>query len=176
MTLTLPARAMAARRARYSTASSPNTSMPFRHTQRRHDESRAVQRRLRSRRDQQDRRPTRARRCRRGGRRPIRRRVRPIFRRWAFGCCGDDFLRKRSDRYAHRVRHRRACSRAERSARRKRSGSRCRIPGRTDYAEIVGVVTHVKTYGLDIESSGQIYLSNEQVPWRYSSVVLRTTG
>jgi putative ABC transport system permease protein len=53
-------------------------------------------------------------------------------------------------------------------------GQRMQIPGRKDYAEIVGVVTHVKTYGLDVESPGQIYISNEQYPWRYSSIVLRT--
>lgn len=55
-------------------------------------------------------------------------------------------------------------------------GQRMQIPGRPDYATIVGVVTHVKTYGLDAESPGQIYLSNEQYPWRWSSVVVRTTS
>jgi putative ABC transport system permease protein len=55
-------------------------------------------------------------------------------------------------------------------------GRQVKIPGpsRADYATIVGVVTHVKTYGLDVESPGQIYLSNEQFPWRYLSVVVRT--
>lgn len=43
-------------------------------------------------------------------------------------------------------------------------------------ATVVGVVTHVKTYGLDVESPGQIYLSNAQFPWRWSFVVVRTTG
>ncbi len=57
-------------------------------------------------------------------------------------------------------------------------GRQMKIPGpsRTDYATIVGVVTHVKTYGLDAESPGQIYLTNEQFPWRFSSLVIRTTG
>lgn len=56
-------------------------------------------------------------------------------------------------------------------------GRQLKIPGpsRTDFATIVGVVTHVKTYGLDVESPGQIYLSNEQFPWRSSSMVVRTT-
>jgi len=55
-------------------------------------------------------------------------------------------------------------------------GRQLRIPGpsRTDYATIVGVVGHVKTYGLDVESPGQIYLSNEQFPGRAMSVVVRT--
>jgi putative ABC transport system permease protein len=57
-------------------------------------------------------------------------------------------------------------------------GRQMKIPGpsRADYATIVGVVTHVKTYGLDAESPGQIYLTNEQFPWRFSSLVIRTTG
>jgi putative ABC transport system permease protein len=56
-------------------------------------------------------------------------------------------------------------------------GRQIKIPGpsRADYATIVGIVTHVKTYGLDVESPGQIYLSNEQFPWRFSSMVVRTT-
>ena len=57
-------------------------------------------------------------------------------------------------------------------------GRQMRIPGpsRTDFATIVGVVTHVKTYGLDVESPGQIYLTNAQFPWRWSSLVVRTVG
>jgi putative ABC transport system permease protein len=57
-------------------------------------------------------------------------------------------------------------------------GRQMRIPGpaRTDFATIVGVVTHVKTYGLDVESPGQIYLTNAQFPWRWSSLVVRTMG
>jgi predicted permease len=56
-------------------------------------------------------------------------------------------------------------------------GRQIKIPGpsRADYATIVGVVTHVKTYGLDVESPGQIYLSNEQFPWRWSSMVVRSS-
>jgi putative ABC transport system permease protein len=57
-------------------------------------------------------------------------------------------------------------------------GRQMKIPGpsRADFATIVGVVTHVKTYGLDTESPGQIYLTNEQFPWRWSLLVVRTTG
>jgi predicted permease len=57
-------------------------------------------------------------------------------------------------------------------------GRQMKIPGpsRPDFATIVGVVTHVKTYGLDTESPGQIYLTNEQFPWRWSLLVVRTTG
>ena len=56
-------------------------------------------------------------------------------------------------------------------------GRQMKIPGpsRAEFATIVGVVSHVKTYGLDVESPGQIYLSNEQFPWRSSSMVVRTT-
>jgi putative ABC transport system permease protein len=57
-------------------------------------------------------------------------------------------------------------------------GRQIKIPGpsRTDYATIVGVVTHVKTYGLDVESPGQIYMSHVQYPYRWSSMVVRTAG
>jgi putative ABC transport system permease protein len=55
-------------------------------------------------------------------------------------------------------------------------GQSMKIPGRPEFARIVGVVTHVKTYGLDVESPGQIYLTNEQYPWRWSSLVVRTIG
>jgi putative ABC transport system permease protein len=57
-------------------------------------------------------------------------------------------------------------------------GRQMRIPGpsRTDFATIVGVVTHVKTYGLDVESPGQIYLTSAQFPWRWSSLLVRTVG
>jgi predicted permease len=56
-------------------------------------------------------------------------------------------------------------------------GRQVKIPGpaRKDLATIVGIVTHVKTYGLDVESPGQIYLSNEQFPWRWSSMVVRVS-
>jgi predicted permease len=55
-------------------------------------------------------------------------------------------------------------------------GQRMGIPGRDGYATIVGVVSHVKTYGLDASSPGQIYMSNVQFPWRWSALVVRTTG
>jgi predicted permease len=55
-------------------------------------------------------------------------------------------------------------------------GKQLRIPGRSDYATIIGIVTHVKTYGLDIESPGQIYMSNAQYPYRWSWLVVRTVG
>jgi predicted permease len=55
-------------------------------------------------------------------------------------------------------------------------GQRMNIPGRDGYATIVGIVAHVKTYGLDVSSPGQIYLSNVQFPWRWSALVVRTTG
>jgi putative ABC transport system permease protein len=55
-------------------------------------------------------------------------------------------------------------------------GKQMQLPARSEMAMVVGIVTHVKTYGLDIESPGQIYMSNAQYPWRWMSMVLRTTG
>jgi predicted permease len=55
-------------------------------------------------------------------------------------------------------------------------GKQMKLPARPDFATIVGVVTHVKTYGLDVDSPGQIYMSNVQYPWRWMSMVVRTTG
>lgn len=55
-------------------------------------------------------------------------------------------------------------------------GQTMRIPGRSDQATIVGVVKHVKTYGLDAESPGQIYIANAQYPWRWLAVVVHTQG
>jgi predicted permease len=55
-------------------------------------------------------------------------------------------------------------------------GKQMKLPARPDFATIVGVVTHVKTYGLDADSKGQIYMSHVQYPWRWSSLVVRTTG
>jgi putative ABC transport system permease protein len=55
-------------------------------------------------------------------------------------------------------------------------GQRMDLPGRDGYATIVGLVSHVKTYGLDVSSPGQIYMSNRQFPWRWSALVVRTTG
>jgi putative ABC transport system permease protein len=55
-------------------------------------------------------------------------------------------------------------------------GRQMKLPAREEYATIVGVVTHVKTYGLDVESPGQIYISNTQYPWRWMSLLVRTVG
>jgi predicted permease len=55
-------------------------------------------------------------------------------------------------------------------------GRAMQLTGRPEYARIVGVVEHVRTYGLDAESQGQIYVSLAQYPWRWSSLVVRTTG
>ncbi len=55
-------------------------------------------------------------------------------------------------------------------------GKQMKLPQRSEFATIVGIVTHVKTYGLDIESPGQIYLSNVQYPSRFMSVLVRTVG
>jgi putative ABC transport system permease protein len=53
-------------------------------------------------------------------------------------------------------------------------GVRIGVPGRDTAATIVGVVGHVKHYGLDAESGGQIYVSHLQYPWRYLSLIVRT--
>lgn len=55
-------------------------------------------------------------------------------------------------------------------------GQTMRLPVRQEFATVVGVVSHVKTYGLDVTSPGQIYTSNAQYPWRWLSVVVHTTG
>jgi putative ABC transport system permease protein len=55
-------------------------------------------------------------------------------------------------------------------------GQSMKLPLRAEFATIVGVVAHVKTYGLDVESPGQIYMSNAQYPWRWLSVVVHTSG
>jgi putative ABC transport system permease protein len=55
-------------------------------------------------------------------------------------------------------------------------GKQMKLPQRAEFATIVGVVTHVKTYGLDLESPGQIYMSQVQYPFRWSSMVVRTVG
>jgi len=41
---------------------------------------------------------------------------------------------------------------------------------------VVGVVGHVKHYGLDHTSTGQVYLAHAQQPWRWMSLVVRTSG
>lgn len=55
-------------------------------------------------------------------------------------------------------------------------GMRLRLPGRDQFATIVGVVGHVKHYGLDATSSGQIYMSQNQYRWRWMHLVTRTAG
>jgi putative ABC transport system permease protein len=55
-------------------------------------------------------------------------------------------------------------------------GQTMKLPLREEFATIVGVVSHVKTYGLDVASPGQIYMSNAQYPWRWLSIIVRTTG
>src|SRR6185437_8822195 len=44
------------------------------------------------------------------------------------------------------------------------------------FATIVGVVSNVKTMGLDVESVGQVYTSDVQYPWRWSSLIVHTAG
>jgi putative ABC transport system permease protein len=55
-------------------------------------------------------------------------------------------------------------------------GLTMKLPAREDMATIVGVVSHVKTYGLDVTSPGQIYMSNAQYRWRWLSVLVKTAG
>jgi predicted permease len=55
-------------------------------------------------------------------------------------------------------------------------GQTMKLPIRSEFATVVGVVSHVKTYGLDASSPGQIYTTNAQYPWRWLSVVVRTSG
>ena len=55
-------------------------------------------------------------------------------------------------------------------------GKRMKLIGRDSLATVIGVVGHVKHYGLDAESGGQIYMSNQQYPWRSMSLVLKTRG
>jgi putative ABC transport system permease protein len=55
-------------------------------------------------------------------------------------------------------------------------GRRMDVPGRDSMATIVGVVSHVKTYGMEMESPGQIYVSQRQYPWRWLQFAIHTTG
>jgi predicted permease len=55
-------------------------------------------------------------------------------------------------------------------------GRRLKVSGRDSLATIVGIVGHVKQYGLDRESGGQIYMSQVQFPWRWMNLAVRTTG
>jgi putative ABC transport system permease protein len=55
-------------------------------------------------------------------------------------------------------------------------GRRLKVSGRDSLATIVGIVGHVKQYGLDRESGGQIYMSHAQFPWRWMNLAVRTSG
>jgi putative ABC transport system permease protein len=55
-------------------------------------------------------------------------------------------------------------------------GQTMKLPIRAEMATVVGVVSHVKTYGLDVASPGQIYMSNAQYPWRWLAAVVHTSG
>jgi putative ABC transport system permease protein len=55
-------------------------------------------------------------------------------------------------------------------------GRRMKLPGRDSLATIVGIVGHVKHYGLDRESGGQIYMSYVQYPWRWMNLAVRTAS
>ena len=52
-------------------------------------------------------------------------------------------------------------------------GTRIKLPARDGFATVVGIVGHVKHYGLDLESQGQIYMSHRQYPWRWMHLVAR---
>lgn len=52
-------------------------------------------------------------------------------------------------------------------------GTRIKLPARDGFATVVGVVGHVKHYGLDASSQGQIYMSHRQYPWRWMHLVAR---
>jgi len=55
-------------------------------------------------------------------------------------------------------------------------GKRMLLPGRDSLATIVGVVGHVKHYGLDATSPGQVYMPAAQYPWRWMVLVVRAAG
>jgi putative ABC transport system permease protein len=55
-------------------------------------------------------------------------------------------------------------------------GRRLKLPGRDSLATVAGVVGHVKHYGLDRQSGGQIYMSHVQYPWRWMNFAVRTSG
>src|SRR5260370_7886837 len=52
-------------------------------------------------------------------------------------------------------------------------GTRLKLPGRDGFAAVVGVVGHVKHYGLDSASQGQIYMSHRQYPCRRMHLIVR---
>jgi putative ABC transport system permease protein len=55
-------------------------------------------------------------------------------------------------------------------------GWRMKLPGRDSLATVVGIVGHVKHYGLDRESGGQIYMAQTQYPWPWMNVAVRTAA
>ena len=55
-------------------------------------------------------------------------------------------------------------------------GKRMLLPGRDSLATIVGVVGHVKHYGLDAASPGQVYMPAAQYPWRWMVLTVRAAG
>jgi len=55
-------------------------------------------------------------------------------------------------------------------------GQTMKLPVRPEMATVVGVVSHVRTYGAEQASPGQIYMSNAQYPWRWLAVVVHTAG
>ena len=52
-------------------------------------------------------------------------------------------------------------------------GTRIHLPARDGFATVVGIVGHVRHYGLDGASGGQIYMSHRQFPWRWMHLVVR---
>jgi putative ABC transport system permease protein len=54
-------------------------------------------------------------------------------------------------------------------------GTRIKLPARDGFASVVGIVGHVKHYGLDASSQGQIYMSHRQYPWRWMHLVARAS-
>jgi putative ABC transport system permease protein len=56
-------------------------------------------------------------------------------------------------------------------------GVRFRVPGRRDaVAAVVGVVGHVRQYGLEAASQGQVYFPHTQNPWRWMTLLVRTAS
>ncbi len=55
-------------------------------------------------------------------------------------------------------------------------GTRIKLPARDGFATVVGIVGHVKHYGLDETSQGQIYMSHRQYPWRWMHLVVRAAS
>src|SRR5262249_7391049 len=55
-------------------------------------------------------------------------------------------------------------------------GVRVHVPGPVDsVATIVGVVGHVRQYGPEVASQGQVYFPHAQRPWRWMVLVARTS-